>query len=134
MKRYYITMMVTLLVMQVSLAQKKVSLLDENQVKEYLSLSDEQFEKVNSKINNIKQILDEDNKIISDLRKRFNSGDEPGFFEKISVKRGRDKRADNIKNLIEDIEDQLINEQKMKFKNVDKPFLKSLSKDELKGK
>lgn len=131
MKRYYITMMVTLLVMQVSLAQTKISLLDENQVKEYLSLSDVQFEKVNSKINNIKQILDEDNKIISDLRKRFNSGDEPGFFEKISVKRGRDKRADNIKNLIEDIEDQLINEQKMKFKNVDKPFLKSLSKEEL---
>lgn len=131
MKRYYITIMVTLLVMQVSLAQKKVSLLDENQVKEYLSLSDEQFEKVNSKINSIKQILDEDNKIISDLRKRFNSGDEPGFFEKISVKRGRDKRADNIKNLIEDIEYQLINEQKMKFKNVDKPFLKSLSKEEL---
>jgi hypothetical protein len=117
--------------MQVSLAQTKVSLLDENQVKEYLTLSDEQSEKINLKINSIKQILDEDYKIISDLKERFNSGDEPGFFEKISVKRGRDKRADNIKNLIEDIEDQLTNEQKMKFKNVDKPFLKPLSKDEL---
>lgn len=131
MKRYYVTLMITLLVMQVNLAQTKVSLLDENQVKEYLSLSDEQSEKINLKINSIKQILDEDYKIISDLKERFNSGDEPGFFEKISVKRGRDKRVKNIKNLIEDIEDQLTNEQKMKFKNVDKPFLNPLSKDEL---
>jgi hypothetical protein len=131
MKRYYVTSMIILLVMQVSLAQTQVSLLDRDQVREYLSLSSEQFENINSKIDNIKQILDEDKKIISDLRERFNSGDEPGFFEKISVKRGRDKRAGSIKSLIEDIEDQLTDEQKKKFKNVEKPLLKSLSKDEL---
>lgn len=126
--------MIILLIMQVSLAQTKVSLLNTVQVKEYLSLSNEQFEKINLKINDIKHILDEDNKIISDLRERFNSGDQPGFFEKISVKKGRDRRAGDIKRLVKDIENQLTNEQKKIFRNVDKSLLKSLSKDELKGK
>ena len=87
MKRYYVTSMIILLVMQVSLAQTQVSLLDKDQVKEYLSLSNEQFEKINLKINNIKQILEEDKKIIAEIKERVKNGDEPGFFEKIGVKR-----------------------------------------------
>ena len=41
-------------------------------------------------IEQIKRILDEDKKIIAELKERVKSGDEPGFFEKIGVKRGRD--------------------------------------------
>jgi hypothetical protein len=85
-------------------------------------------------IEQINKILEEDKNIISELKKRFDSGDEPGFFEKISVKRGRDRRAGDIEDLIEDIEDELIDEQIIKYKEIEKPKLKSLSKAELLGK
>lgn len=134
MKRYYVTSMIILLVMQVSLAQTQVSLLDKDQVKEYLSLSNEQFEKINLKINNIKQILEEDKKIIAEIKERVKNGDEPGFFEKIGVKRGHDKRSSKIEDLIDDIEDQLTDQQKTKFDDIEKPELNALKKEDVFGK
>ena len=71
---------------------------------------------------------------MGNLKERVKSGDEPGFFEKIGVKRGRDSRAGDIEDLIEEIEDKLNDEQKIKFKNIDKPELKSLEKKEIFGK
>ncbi|HSL88422.1 MAG TPA: hypothetical protein VK870_03885 [Ignavibacteriaceae bacterium] len=134
MKRYYVTSMIILLVMQVSLAQTQVSLLDKDHVREYLSLSNEQFEKINLKINNIKQILEEDKKIIAEIKERVKNGDEPGFFEKIGVKRGHDKRSSKIEDLIDDIEDQLTDQQKTKFDDIEKPELNALNKEDVFGK
>lgn len=57
-------------------------------------------------------ILEYDKKILADLKEQFNSGDEPGFFEKIGVKRGRDSRSGDIEDLIDDIEEKLNDEQK----------------------
>ncbi|MDP2365378.1 MAG: hypothetical protein Q8M94_16610 [Ignavibacteria bacterium] len=113
--------------------QSKISLLETEKVKDYLLLSTQQSEKINPMIEQINNILEEDKKIITDLKERFNSGDEPGFFEKIGVKRGRDSRASDIEDLIEDIEDQLNEQQKIKFKNIEKPELKSLDKKEIFG-
>lgn len=123
------------LILSVSIfAQSKISLLETNRVNEYLILRSEQSKIINPMIEQINKILEEDKNIITELKKRFDSGDEPGFFEKISVKRGRDRRASDIEDLIEDIEDQLIEEQIIKYKEIEKPKLKSLSKAELLGK
>ena len=85
-------------------------------------------------IEQIKWILDEDRNIIAEIKERVNNGDEPGFFEKIGVKRGRDSRKGDIEDLIEEIEDQLNDQQKNKFKTIEKPGLKSLEKKEIFGK
>lgn len=112
-------------------SQGKLSLLEIDKVKENLVLSDSQFTVFIAKVDKIKGILEEDKTIISNLKTRFKMGDEPGFFEKIKVRRGRDSRASDIEDLIEDIEKQLNEAQKAKYKNIEKPVLKSLSKKEL---
>lgn len=114
-------------------AQSQISLLDIDKVKDYLSLSSQQTEKINPMIEQIKNILEEDKKIIEKIKERVKNDDEPGFFEKIGVKRGRDSRAGDIEDLIEEIEDKLSEEQKIKFEKVDKPVLKSLDKKEIFG-
>ncbi|MDI6804125.1 MAG: hypothetical protein QME58_09800 [Bacteroidota bacterium] len=113
------------------LGQGKLSLLEIEKMKEYLSLYDSQFTVFIANIDKIKGILEEDKAIISNLKTRFKNGDEPGFFEKIKVKLARDSRAGKIDDLLDDIEDQLNDEQKTKYKNIEKPVLKSLSKKEL---
>ncbi len=115
-------------------SQNKISLLDTEKVKDYLTLSEGQYKTINPIIDKIKGILDEDKKIIAELKERVKNGDEPGFFEKIGVKRGRDSRAGDIEDLIEEIEDQLNDQQKSKFKNIEKPELKSLDKKEIFGR
>lgn len=112
-------------------AQSQVSLLEMDKVKEYLTLNEEQYKTINTMVGQIKGILEEDKKIISKLRERFKSGDEPGFFEKIKVKLARDSRVGKIDDLLDDIENQLNDEQKTKYKNIEKPALKALSKKEL---
>lgn len=115
-------------------AQNQVSLLEADKVKEHLQLSADQYKVINPMIERIKSILDEDKKIIAEIKKRVENDDEPGFFEKIGVKRGRDSRSGDIEDLIEEIEDQLNDQQKIKFKNIKKPELKSLEKKEIFGK
>jgi hypothetical protein len=115
-------------------AQSQISLLETEKVNDYLTLNSQQSEKINPMIDQIKTILEEDKKILADLKERFNSGDEPGLFEKIGVKRGRDSRSGDIEDLIDDIEDHLNNGQKIMFKKIDKPILNSLSKEEIFGK
>ncbi|MBZ0199723.1 MAG: hypothetical protein K8H86_07645 [Ignavibacteriaceae bacterium] len=115
-------------------AQNKVSLTNLEKTKEYLSLSEKQYELVKQNVKKINAILEEDKKIIAELKKRVENDDEPGFFEKISVKRGRDGRASDIEDLLEEIEDKLTDEQKVKFEKIEKPELKGLSKEEIFGK
>jgi len=112
-------------------AQDQVSLLEMDKVKEYLTLNADQYKTINAKVVQIKEILEEDKKIIAALKARFKSGDEPGFFEKIKVKRARDNRVSEINDLLDDIEKQLNSGQKNKFKNIAKPGLKALNKKEL---
>lgn len=112
-------------------AQDQVSLLEIDKVKEYLTLNADQYKTINTKVVQIKEILEEDKKIIAVLKARFKSGDEPGFFEKIKVKRARDNRVSKINDLLDDIEKQLNSGQKNKFKNIAKPGLKALNKKEL---
>lgn len=115
-------------------SQDKISLLDAEKVKDYLELSKEQVKTIVPKIEQIKTIIEEDKKIIAELKERVKSGDEPGFFEKIGVKRGHDKRASQIEDLIDEIEDQLNDKQRNKFENIEKPELKPLEKKEIFGK
>ena len=107
MKIKFLIIMLSLIVAKTIIAQSQISILETEAVKDYLTLSEDQYKTINPIIEQIKSIIDEDKKIISDLKKRFKSGDEPGFFEKIGVKRGRDNRKGDVEDLIEEIEDQL---------------------------
>ncbi len=134
MKIKFLIIVLSLIVAKTISAQGQISLLETEAVKDYLNLSEDQTKTINPMIEQIKWILDEDKKIIAELKQRVKSGDEPGFFEKIGVKRGRDSRRGDIEDLIEEIEDQLNDQQKIKFKNIEKPELKSLEKKEIFGK
>ncbi|GEM_PF-1131500 len=123
--------MFSLIVPGLLTAQNQVSLLEVDKIRESLTLNEKQYKTINPMIEQIKVILEEDKKIISKLRERFKSGDEPGFFEKIKVKLARDSRVNKIDDLLDDIENQLNDEQKIRYKNIEKPVLKSLSKKEL---
>lgn len=133
MKTKILFIVLSLIVVGTISAQNQISLLDKEKVKDYLTLSEVQVKTINPMIDQIKSILDEDKKIIAEIKKRVENDDEPGFFEKIGVKRGRDSRAGDIEDLIEEIEDQLNDQQKNKFKNIEKPELKSLDKKEVFG-
>ena len=115
-------------------AQSQISLLDTEKVKEYLTLTPVQIITIVPKIERIKAIIEEDKKIISEIKERVKNSDEPGFFEKIGVKRGHDKRASQIEGLIDDIEEQLTDQQQLKFKDIEKPELKALKKEDIFGK
>ncbi len=134
MRNKLIALILVMILANLTFSQNKVSLLDTEKVKDYLTLSEGQYKTINPMIEQIKWILDEDKKIIAKLKERVKSGDEPGFFEKIGVKRGRDSRAGDIEDLIDEIEDQLNDQQKSKFKNIEKPELKSLKKEDVFGK
>ena len=134
MKIKYLIIVLSLIGAKTISAQGQISLLETEAVKDYLTLSEIQYKTISPMIEKIKKILDEDKKIIAELKERVRSGDEPGFFEKIGVKRGRDSRRGDIEDLIDDIEDQLNDQQKNKFKNIEKPKLKSLEKNEIFGK
>jgi len=133
MKLHVLVILLSLIVAKPISAQNQISLLQAEAVGEYLALSEEQSKAINPIIDRIKEILDEDKKIIADLKKRVLSGDEPGLFEKIRTKRGRDSRASAIEDLIEKVEAQLDSHQKTKFKNIEKPELKPLQKKEVFG-
>lgn len=130
----FLIVAISLIVVETIFAQNQISLLDKEKVKDYLTLNEIQIKTINPMIDKIKSILDEDKKIIAELKERVNNGDEPGFFEKIGVKRGRDARRGEVEDLIEEIEDQLNDQQKVKFKNIYKHELKSLDKKEIFGK
>ena len=115
-------------------AQSQISLLNTEKVKEYLTLTPVQIKTIVPKIELIKAIIEEDKKIISEIKERVKNSDEPGFFEKIGVKRGHDKRASQIEGLIDDIEEQLTDQQQLKFKYIEKPELKALKKEYIFGK
>ncbi|MBK7379091.1 MAG: hypothetical protein IPJ03_08800 [Ignavibacteriales bacterium] len=134
MRNKLIALILVMILANLTFSQNKVSLLDTEKVKDYLTLSEGQYKTINPMIEQIKWILDEDKKIIAKLKERVKSGDEPGFFEKIGVKRGRDNRSGDIEDLIEAIEEQLNDQQKSKFKNIEKPELKSLKKEDVFGK
>lgn len=112
-------------------AQNQVLLLEMDKVKEHLTLTADQFNTISTMVEQIKGILEEDKKIITGLRERFKNGDEPGFFEKIKVKLARDSRVSKINDILDNIKNQLNDEQRTKYKNIEKPALKSLSKKEL---
>lgn len=124
---------ILLTVTTLSSAQEKIYLTDVEKVKEYLSLNDAQYNSIKKNVTEIELILDEDKKIIEELKIRVMNDDEPGFFEKIKVKRGRDDRVSKIKDLKKIIERQLNDDQKEKYKNVIKPELHGLKKEEIFG-
>lgn len=115
-------------------AQSNISLLETEKVKDYLSLSSQQSAKINLMIEQIRTILEEDKKIISKIKERVKNDDEPGFFEKIGVKRGRGSRSGDIEYLIEEIKNHLNDYLKIKFENIEKPGLKALKKEDVLGK
>lgn len=139
MKEYYMKSKIIAVIFGIILlfpisAQSQISLLDTEKVNDYLSLSSQQTSKINPMIEQIKNILEEDKKIIAEIKERVKNDDEPGFFEKIGVKRGHDKRSSKIEDLIDDIEDQLTDQQKTKFIDIEKPELKALKKEDVFGK
>lgn len=134
MRNKIIAFILVMILANLTFSQNRISLLDTERVKDYLVLSQEQSKTIIPKIEHIKAIIEEDKKIITEIKERVKSGDEPSFFEKIGVKRGRDKRSSQIEDLKDEIEDQLNDQQKIKYKNIDKPELKSLEKKEIFGK
>lgn len=116
------------------LAQNNISLLDAEKVKDYLILNQKQFEDVSQKIKLIKTIIEKDENVISTIKLRVKNGDVPGFFEKIGVKRGHDNRESRIEDLVDEIEDRLTEQQKIKFMKIEKPKLKVLKKEDVFGK
>lgn len=134
MRNKSVVLIVVILFASLSFAQNKISLLDTEKVNEYLELTQEQTKIIQPKIEQIKTILEDDKRIISAIKERVKNDDEPGFFEKIGVKRGHDKRASQVEDLIDEIEDQLNDQQIQKFKNIEKPELKPLKKEEIFGK
>jgi len=131
MKIKFLVIILGLIFVSKITAQDQVSLLEMDKVKEHLTLNADQYKTINAKVEQIKGILEEDKKIIAALKARFKSGDEPGFFEKIRVKRARDSRVDKINYLLDDIKNQLNDDQIIKFENIKKPQLKPLNKKEL---
>ncbi|MFA7421756.1 MAG: hypothetical protein WCZ90_18885 [Melioribacteraceae bacterium] len=131
MKIKFLVIILGLIFISTITAQDQISLLEMDKVQEYLMLNANQHKTINVKVEQIEKILEQDKETIATLKARFKSGDEPGFFEKIKVKRGRDNRVDKIEDLLEEIEDQLNDQQKIKYKNIGKPLLKSLNKKEL---
>jgi len=87
MKIKFLITFLGLIIVSAITAQDQVSLLEIDKVKEYLTLNADQYKTINAKVVQIKEILEEDKKIIAALKVRFKNGDEPGFFEKIKVKR-----------------------------------------------
>lgn len=134
MRNKSVVLLIVILFASLSFAQNKISLLDTEKVNEYLELTQEQTKIIQPKIEQIKTILEDDKRIISAIKERVKNDDEPGFFEKIGVKRGHDKRASQVEDLIDEIEDQLNDQQIQKFKNIEKPELKPLKKEEIFGK
>lgn len=134
MRNKSVVLIVVILFASLSFAQNKISLLDTEKVNEYLELTQGQTKIIQPKIEQIKTILEDDKRIISAIKERVKNDDEPGFFEKIGVKRGHDKRASQVEDLIDEIEDQLNDQQIQKFKNIEKPELKPLKKEEIFGK
>lgn len=134
MSNKIIVFILLIVITKLILPQSKISLLDTEKVKDYLELNQEQIKTVVPMIEQIKSVIEEDKKIIAEIKERVKNGDEPGFFEKIGVKRGHDKRASQIEDLINEIENQLSDKQKNKFKSIDKPELKPLEKKEIFGK
>ncbi|MFA3781466.1 hypothetical protein ABRY23_00205 [Melioribacteraceae bacterium 4301-Me] len=134
MRTKTIVFILVMILANLTYSQNNISLLDTEKVKDYLELSAEQIKTIVPKIGQIKTIIEEDKKIIAEIKERVKNDDEPGFFEKISVKRGHDKRASQIEDLIDEIGESLNDKQKNKFKNIDKPELKPLDKKEIFGK
>jgi len=134
MRNKSVALIVVILFASLSFAQNKIFLLDTKKVNEYLELAPEQTKIINPKIEQIKTILEDDKRIISAIKERVKNDDEPGFFEKIGVKRGHDKRASKVEDLIDEIEDQLNDQQKIRFKNIEKPELNPLKKEDVFGK
>lgn len=114
-------------------AQDKISLLDFDKASGYLQLNSKQVKIISPMVVQIKTILQEDSLVISRMKARFKSGDEPGFFEKIKVKMQHDQRIDKLNNLLHRIENELNETQREKFNEIDKPVLKKLSKKEITG-
>lgn len=124
---------IVLLFAQPTTAGPRWSLLEVDSLRIYLSLTENQYTVIAANVERIKEILNKDKAIIENLKTRIAKGDEPGLFEKIKVKRGRDARIDAVEQLIGIIENQLNERQKIFFQNVEKPILKSLEKKEIFG-
>jgi hypothetical protein len=134
MKINFVMAALGLLIALRPLVQDQIYLTDLEKTKEYLSLSDIQFKVVKQKVAQINEVLEEDERILAELKERIKNGNEPGFFEKISVKRGRDKRTAKLAENLTDIKNQLSEEQKLKYSRMVKPELKSLNREEIFGK
>lgn len=121
------------MIAQPTMASSRWSLLEMDSLRIYLSLTENQHTVIAANVERIKAILYKDKILIENVKARIAKGDEPGLFEKIKVKRGRDDRIDAIEQLIITIENQLNERQKILFLNVEKPVLKSLEKKEIFG-
>ena len=108
--------------------------MDTEKSREFLKLNNEQEIFVSEKINQINLIIKKDENIISEIKQRVKNDDEPGFFEKIEIKLGHDKRASQIENLIDEIENELTPQQKIKFQQIEKPKLREIKKEDVFGK
>ena len=124
---------IVLMIAQPTMAKSRWSLLEMDSLRIYLSLTENQHTVIAANVERIKAVLYKDKTLIENLKTRIAKGDEPGLFEKIKVKRGRDDRIDAIEQLIIIIENQLNERQKILFVNVEKPVLKSLEKKEIFG-
>lgn len=86
MRNKIIVFILLIVITNLILPQSKISLLDTVKVKDYLELSQEQIKTVVPMIEQIKSVIEEDKKIIAEIKERVKNGDEPGLFEKLGLK------------------------------------------------
>lgn len=134
MRNKIVAFIVLILFASFNFAQNKISLLDSEKANAYLELTREQIKVINPKVEQIRKIIEEEKMIIEKIKERVRNDDEPSFFEKIGVKRGHDKRTSKVEDLIDEIEDQLNDQQKIRFNNIEKPELKAIKKEDVFGK
>ena len=116
MRNKIVAFILVIIFASLSFAQNIISLLDSEKANAHLELTREQIKVITPKVEQIRKILEEDKMIIEKIKERVRNDDEPGFFEKIGVKRGHDKRASKVEDLIYEIEDQLNDQQKIRFR------------------
>lgn len=113
---------------KISTKTSEIRLLNFDEVKSYLSLDAEQQTKIKPLIKEIKTIIEQNEKAMQDMRSKMQSMGMPDPSLREKMMKDRAEKQDKINGLVMQIEQDLNDDQLVKFKNIEKPNLMSKSK------